>query len=113
MASLIPPISSIQTLLQPLANRLGLHALPIHIHEILIASILYHVIFKYLAPSISSWLVPRHYKKFNHLSSLEWNLQCVSMVQSIVICFLGLYVIANDVNRRNTNSEDRVWGYSG
>src|ERR1700761_846230 len=113
MHGLIPPVSILQKQSQPLADTFGLQALPLHIHEIALAFTLYHVIFTYLAPHVSNWWFPHHYNKFGRLMILEWNLQCVSMVQSILICVLGLWVVRYDIDRQQTSPEARVWGYSG
>src|ERR1700760_4861372 len=113
MHGLIPSVPALQKHLQPVADAVGLQALPLHIHEIALAYTIYHVIFTYIAPRLSNWWFPQHYNKFSRVTILEWNLQCVSMVQSILISVLGLWVIRCDVDRYRTSPEARVWGYSG
>jgi hypothetical protein len=113
MGSLIPPIPSLQTKIQPWADSLGLHALPLHVHEIFLAFAFYHFIFKYLAPSISILVIPNRYRSFNFKTSLKWNVQCVSMVQSILICTLALTVMSKDEHRKIMTPEERVWAYDG
>jgi hypothetical protein len=112
MQGLIPPITSLQTHVQPFANAIGLRALHLHIHEIALAFTLYYVIFKYLASPFSTWLLPLHYPHFGRKTALKWNLQCVSMVQSILICAMALWVLKHDHDRSEMSPESRVWGYS-
>jgi hypothetical protein len=113
MKSLIPPIAPLQNFLRPAADVLGLQALPLHVHEIAIAAILYHVIFRYLAPWLSVWLLPNRYRRFTPKEILDWNLQCVSMVQSIVISILAVRYLTNDNTGTSMSPEARVLGYSG
>jgi TLC domain len=113
MQGLIPTFPILQRWIQPLAVALDLQALPFHIHEIVVAFTLYHIIFKYLSPLLSAWWFPLQYRKLDRFATLDWNLQCVSMVQSILICSLGLWVIIKDVDRQKADPKMRVWGYSG
>jgi hypothetical protein len=113
MRSLFPPIVGLQEQLQPISDALGLRTLPLHAHEIILAFAFYHFIFQYLGPRVSTWLVPKSYEQFSVKTTLKWNIQCVSMVQSILICSLALWVMANDEDRKGMDSIARVWGYSG
>ena len=113
MKSFIPPLKPLQTALQPFAEAVGLKALPLHVHEILLSFGFYHIIFEHIAPRLSTLVIPRRYKRFNRKEKLNWNLQCVSLVQSILICGVALCVIFNDDARNETTPEMRVWGYSG
>jgi hypothetical protein len=112
MQGLIPPITSLQGQLQPFANAIGLQALPLHIHEIAFAFVLYHVIFKYISPSLSARLLPHYYRQFDRKVALKWNLQWVSMVQSLLICTMAFWVISHDPDRSEMSPESRVWGFS-
>jgi TLC domain-containing protein len=112
MQGLIPPILSLQTRLQPFADAIGLQALPLHIHEIAFAFVLYHVIFQSISPSLSTWLLPHYYRQFDRKVALKWNLQWVSMVQSLLICTMALWVISHDPDRSEMSPESRVWGFS-
>jgi len=40
-------------------------------------------------------------------------MHCASMVSSVSICVLALFVTAVDNERRNMNHEERMWGYTG
>jgi hypothetical protein len=109
----LPPIPWLEKLVQPLCEFLSLRTLPLHIHEILYAFALYHVIFEYLAPPLSSLLLPNSYTKLSYESKLRWNMHCASMVQSVAICVLALFVMTVDKERKGMNLEERMWGYTG
>lgn len=109
----LPPIPFLQRLVQPLCDALSLHTLPLHIHEILYAFAIYHVIFEYLAPPLSRLFFRTNYTKLSYESKLRWNMHCVSMVQSVSICVLALFVITSDKERKSMNLEERMWGYTG
>jgi hypothetical protein len=113
MKGLISPITGQETLLRRAADVVGLHTLPLHAHEIAIAAILYHVIFKYFAPWLSVRLLPTRYRRFTPKETLDWNLQCVSMVQSILISILAARYLANDDSGASMSPEGRVLGWSG
>jgi TLC domain len=113
MKGLIPPSAFLEKQLQPLANATGLRALPLHAHEIAFAFLLYQIIFIYLAPWLSTRLAPQYYNHLTPRTALKWRVQCVSMVQSILICGLSFWVMANDQTRRQMSPQERVWSYSG
>jgi hypothetical protein len=108
-----PPLPALQKLVTPLCNALHLYSLPLHIHEILSAFAVYHVIFEYLAPPLSGFFLAKQYTSLSRESKLRWNMHCVSMVQSVTICVLALWVTAVDEERRSMNHEERMWGYTG
>jgi hypothetical protein len=107
------PLNFLQQLVTPLCNSLHLYSLPLHIHEILSAFAVYHVIFEYVAPPLSSLFFAKQYTGLSRESKLRWNMHCVSMVQSVTICVLALWVTAVDEERRTMNHEERMWGYTG
>ncbi|CAG8956781.1 hypothetical protein HYFRA_00011170 [Hymenoscyphus fraxineus] len=109
----LPPIPILQELVTPLCNKLHLYSLPFHIHEILAAFTVYHAIFEYLAPPFSGFFLSKQYTGLSRESKLRWNMHCVSMVQSLSISALALWVIAVDTERRHMNLEERMWGYTG
>jgi hypothetical protein len=108
-----PPLPALQKLVTPLCNALHLYSLPFHIHEILSAFAIYHVIFEYIAPPLSGFFLSKQYTGLSRESKLRWNMHCVSMVQSVTICTLALWVATVDEERRNMNHEERMWGYTG
>ncbi|RDL34782.1 Uncharacterized protein BP5553_07910 [Venustampulla echinocandica] len=108
-----PPLASPQALIQPVTDALHLYTLPLHIHEILLAFAVYHAIFEYIAPPLSRFLLPNRYSKLSRESRLRWNMHCASLVQSVAISALALWVMAVDDERRGMNLEERMWGYTG
>lgn len=109
----LPPIPWLKALVQPVCDALSLHTLPLHIHEILYACALYHFIFAYLAPPLSSLLLPNSYTKLSYKSKLRWNMHCASMVQSVAISILAPLIMMIDKERKSMNLEERMWGYTG
>lgn len=105
-----PPYRPLQSLVTPWAQKYNLNTLPLHIHEVLIAFVAYHVVFL-LSPLISTWLFPRHYPALKPRTRINWNIHVVSLVQSILISALGLYVMFTDKER--AEQEHRVFGYTG
>lgn len=106
------PIPTLQAWAEPLCQYLNLKTLPLHIHEVLAAFLLYHSIFEYIAPPLSAISFSR-YSKLSDEARLRWNMNCVSFVQSVLISLMAIYVIANDEERWNMNLEERIWGYTG
>ncbi|KAF8864660.1 DUF887-domain-containing protein [Acephala macrosclerotiorum] len=107
------PVSSFGEAIKPLCDYLSLRSLPSHIHEILFAFGVYHLIFEYIAPPLSNFFLPTRYSKLTYESKLRWNMHCASMVQCCTICVMALWTIAMDDERRNMNLNERLWGYTG
>jgi len=106
----LPPL--LVKLTTPLANTLALPTLPFHIHEILLSTLSYHLICISVSPYISARLFPSIYPKFNARTRLNWDVHVVSLVQSLVICTLALYVMVKDGERWAMEWEGRVFGYT-
>ncbi|KAI9723874.1 MAG: hypothetical protein M1828_003993 [Chrysothrix sp. TS-e1954] len=99
-----------------ISNPLHLSTLPLHIHEILLSALAYHLICTYLSPIVSRALFPRTYPNLPWRTRLNWDVHVVSLVQSICINTLALWVYFNDEQRTGVMHEDwrlRVWGYTG
>lgn len=109
----IGPIPWLVRRAQPWCDRLHLPSLPLHLHEILAAALLYSVIFYPLSPLISNMLVPGHYAKLSQKKRLNWNAHVVSLIQSSLINLLALWIMLVGDERRNMDQEERVWGYTG
>jgi hypothetical protein len=109
----IPAIPWLSDLVQPLAHRLGLTTLPVHIHEILAAALFYSAIFWPISPIISRFLAPNHYPQLPRRSRLNWDAHVVSMVQCTLINGLAIWVMLRDEERKNMNWDQRIWGYTG
>ncbi|CCU75269.1 unnamed protein product [Blumeria hordei] len=108
-----PPPAFLQSFITPVSEFFNLRTLPLHIHEITAAFLLHHAIFEYVAPIASSKLLPAKYGKLPSNSKLRWNIHCASMVQSVTISILTIYILAFDKERLNMTSEERIWGYTG
>lgn len=109
----LSPPSLLVRAIQPLAQRLALSTLPLHIHEVLFAWAGYHVLFTYASPLLSSHLVPRTYSQLTPRARVNWNVRVVSFVQSCFINAAALAVILGDAQRARMDWRGRIWGYSG
>lgn len=109
----IAPVPWLVELVQPWCDRLNLTTLPLHIHEVVAAALLYSVIFWPVSPLISNYFAPEHYSKLPRKKRLNWDAHVVSMVQSCLINGVALWVMWADDERRNMTWEERVWGYTG
>lgn len=109
----LPPIPMLSKAVQPFSNYLGLTTLPLHIHEVLLSFTVYHIINKYIAPPLSTYLFPDKYPKLSADRRLNWNVHVVSLCQSLTINTLALWVMYADEERKSMNWQERIWGYTG
>lgn len=93
MPTLIPHVPIIGQLAEPLANVLGLKALPLNLHEIIIGFIFYEFVFLLAAPWISKCLVGAKYKALSAKDKLRWDAQCVSLVRTYIRSAPALCII--------------------
>ena len=107
------PPSFLASLTAPLAEKLHLATLPLHIHEILGAFVAYHLIGSLFSPWISNRLFPKFYGNFDARTKVNWNIRVVSLVQSTFINALALYLMYTDEERKNMDWRGRVYGYTG
>lgn len=98
---------------KPLADYFYLKTLPYHIHEVLLACFFYTLVGSYFSPWISSRLAPNKYPKLNAQTRLSWDVHVVSLLQSVVITFLALWVMFFDEEVKGMDWKQRVWGYTG
>jgi hypothetical protein len=103
----------LRQLVTPLAEYTNLPALPLHIHEILFTALLYQVTLTTISPALSSFLFGQKYLKLSTRNRFNWDVHVVSLVQSILVCFIALYVAYNDKERNAMNWQERVYGYTG
>lgn len=106
-----PPL--LARLTTPLATALNLPTLPTHIHEVLLATLTYHIICAYVSPTVSSLVFPRIYPQLPIRTRINWDVHVVSFVQSVVISVLALWVMFVDEERKGMGWRNRVWGYTG
>ncbi|KAG5994950.1 hypothetical protein E4U52_000544 [Claviceps spartinae] len=109
----VKPLPWLVDLAQPLCDRVGLPALSLHVHEILVAALFYSVIFYPVSPILSRILAPKYYSRLSRKRRLNWNAHVVSMIQSILINGLAIWVIMTDKERAGMTWEERIWGYTG
>ncbi|KAK8146963.1 hypothetical protein G3M48_002350 [Beauveria asiatica] len=109
----LKPIPWLSDLVRPLSHRLDLVTLPLHIHEVLFAALLYSSIFYLLSPIMSRIIAPKHYPQLSRNKQLNWDAHVVSMVQSVFINGLALWIMWVDEERSSMDREGRIWGYSG
>ncbi|CAM1507379.1 Fc.00g070200.m01.CDS01 [Cosmosporella sp. VM-42] len=109
----LPPVPWLSEMVQPWADFFDLPTLPLHIHEVVAAALLYSVIFYPISPWISNLLAPDHYSKLTRNRRLNWDAHVVSMLQSCLINGLAFWVMTVDEERKQMNREERIWGYTG
>ena len=121
-ANMIDPLrawapESLQARTADLANTLHLSALPLHLHEVLLALSFYACVAHVLSPILSARIVPDIYAKLDRSGRINWGVHIVSFVQSIIVNALSLYIIFCDDERVAWRPDDqwpmRVWGYHG
>jgi len=109
----IPPPSFLTAIIRPLSDYLSLPTLPLHIHELLLAALSYHLIHQYISPLLSRTLFPHIYPYFPPRTRLNWDVHVVSLIQSLFINTAALWVMWYDEERAGMGWEERVWGYTG
>lgn len=109
----LEPIPWLSDLVRPLARQLDMVTLPLHIHEVVFSALFYSVIFYPVSPMLSRLVVPKQYSQLSRKKRLNWDAHVVSMVQSVFINGLALYLKWVDEERSNMDREGRIWGYSG
>lgn len=107
------PIPWLSEWSRPLANRLGLSVLPLHIHEIVYSAALYFAIFYVISPIFSRLLASKHYSHLSRKKKLNWDAHVVSMFQALLISGVALWVLFTDEERMNMDRDGRMWGYTG
>lgn len=103
----------IQHLIVPIASRLGLTTLPLHVHEVLFAFALYTFLDVHVSSQISNRLCPVIYRRLPVRTRINWNIHVVSLFQSALICAVALWIILVDRDRQIMDAKGRILGYSG
>lgn len=104
--------AALQELVRPFARYTSLTTLPLHIHELLSATLFYTFIFRIVSPTVSSLLFPKTYPNLNRRTKLNWDVHVVSFVQSTIISILSLWIMFYDETRKEMNWLERIHGYS-
>ncbi|OJD31285.1 uncharacterized protein BKCO1_5000018 [Diplodia corticola] len=105
--------AALQHAVKPFADYMSFKTLPLHIHELLFAVLLYHITNTVISPWLSTRLFPNIYPQFNKRTRINWDVHVVSLVQSTLINALALWVSYVDNERAEMDWEGRVWGYTG
>lgn len=98
---------------QPVADKLSLPTLPLHVHEIIFALIFYQTINVVVSPALSRRFFPKTYNSFNRRTRINWDVHVVSMVQSLLVNTVALWIIFCDEQRSQMNWAGKIWGYDG
>ncbi|KAL2130505.1 hypothetical protein VTI74DRAFT_6317 [Chaetomium olivicolor] len=109
----IPPIPALRKAVEPLAERLAMPTLPLHIHEVVGAALFYTFIQVAISPVLSEMFFSKYYPRHNRAKKANWDTHVVSLVQSLIINALALWVMFVDEERKSMDYEQRVWGYTG
>ena len=96
-----------------IASKIYLQTLSLHIHEVILSALAYHIVCVFVSPYLSSRIFPRTYPSLPWRTKLNWDVHVVSLVQSIMICSLAFYTLINDDERNRMDYRERIWGYTG
>jgi hypothetical protein len=77
------------------------------------SAVLYSVVYYPISPILSTLFFPRYYSDLPRKKRLNWDAHVVSLVQSVLINGLALWVMFVDEERKNMDWEERIWGYTG
>ncbi|KAG5296765.1 DUF887 domain-containing protein [Histoplasma ohiense] len=114
---MLDPIPSppkwLQDAILPVAEKLGLHSMTLHIHEVIFFFAFYQLIQSVVSPLLSTALFPKFYPHFNRRTKLNWDVHVVSLIQSCLVNAAALWVMFADKERQAMTSSERVSGYSG
>ncbi len=108
-----PAIPALSKAVQPYADRYAMATLPLHVHEMLGAALFYTFIHLVVSPVISNRFFPTYYPRHSRGKKANWDAHVVSLVQSVLINALALWVMFVDETRVGADWQERVWGYSG
>ena len=109
-----PPIPALSEAVQPWADRIGLPILPLHVHQVLGAALLYTFIQLVVSPVLSNLFFAKYYPRTSRAKKLNWDAHVVSLVQSLLINGLALWVLlASNDERSKLDWQQRVYAYDG
>lgn len=100
---------------RPVSTALNLSTLPLHIHHILTAFLVYESLFRLVSPLLSSHILfPHTYARLSPRARINWHVHVVSTFQSVLVTAMALHVIFTDPvrERARTDWRERLWGYS-
>jgi TLC domain len=110
-------MNALAHLTRPLSTTLNLSTLPLHMHHILTAFLLYEFLFRLASPLLSTYLLfPRAYARLAPRARTNWHVHVVSTLQALLITAMALHVILTDPERERERARldwrERLWGYS-
>ncbi|KAL2261549.1 hypothetical protein VTK26DRAFT_3925 [Humicola hyalothermophila] len=108
-----PPIPALSKAVEPLAELLSFPTLPLHVHEVLGAAAFYTFVHVVVSPVVSNTFFSKYYPRHHRSKKANWDTHVVSLIQSVLINVLALWVMFVDEERKNMDFEQRVWGYTG
>jgi hypothetical protein len=108
-----PPIPALSKAVEPYAERFSMPTLPLHIHEVVGSALFYTFIQTVVSPVLSNKLFPQHYPRHHRAKKANWDTHVVSLVQSLIINGVALWVMFADEERSSMDHEQRIWGYTG
>ncbi|KAF7587438.1 hypothetical protein BBP40_007234 [Aspergillus hancockii] len=108
-----PPPPWLRDRVAPWALYFNVPALSDHIHEVFIALAGYQFIHSYLSPWLSPILFPRHYPALNRRTKLNWDVHVVSLIQSVLVNVIALWIMFVDQERKSMTIGERIYGYNG
>lgn len=108
------PPAALSTFIQPFADYFSFHTLPLHVHEVLLSFLLYQGTQSVLSPWLSRRYFGKYYNSFNQRTRINWDIHVVSLLQSVLVCVVALWVMWTDDERWNMDTpQERVFGYTG
>lgn len=109
----LPSPQWIQKIAVPLSEKINAPTLPLHLHQIIYTAALYQFTLTVISPICSGYLFGDKYKKLAPRTKFNWDVHVVSLVQSLIVTTLALYVAFNDKERAAMSWQERVYGYTG
>lgn len=95
----LPYIPALAKATQPIADKLALFSLPLHIHEVLGFALFYTVFQAYISPPLSRAFFPKQYNALTARTRINWDIHVVSFVQSVLVCAISFWAILYDRER--------------
>ncbi|KAJ5611649.1 hypothetical protein N7528_008754 [Penicillium herquei] len=108
-----PPPAWLREIAEPYALWLNSPTLTEHVHEVILAFAFYQLIHSVLSPWLSPIFFPKSYPKLSARTKLNWDIHVVSLVQSVLINALALWIMFVDDERNSMSPLERVFGYTG
>ncbi|KAJ6141449.1 hypothetical protein N7470_009839 [Penicillium chermesinum] len=104
-----PPPRWLRAFVEPYALWLNSPTFPDHVHEVLLAFVVYQSIHSFISPWLSPILFPKSYPYLSARTKLNWDIHVVSLFQSVVINALALWILFVDQERSSMSAGERVF----